>query len=450
MSQTATQLFDLSNYSLNLYALPTFAVSCAILLIGILSLLRERVSLVTLSFFLTTFVFSLWFFSFSWMYCAIDEEVAAWWAKAGYVAIPFIPAAIYQFTVVELGIHDRQQKGLVAVWLLSFFFSTINLVTDAFIAGVYLSWWGYYPHYGWVGSAFLVFLFTTLFGSMRHYYREYHKQPPGLQQKRIRAFRSAWMIAYVATVDVLPKFGVALYPFGYVPIFLFALLSARAIWRYRLTDVAPAFAAKQIIDTLRDALVVLDRDGVIRFANKTSEELFTRPYGELIGQPFASALNGAFSAEQWQTLLREGSVGYEISYQRTSDHVRILSLSASVIRGREQEPAAIVATFRDITERRELTRRFEESQEKYQNIVENSLDGIAIVQDGKLMYVNPSAVRIFGYDSSEEMKTLSISATVAPASRPFVFKGETDQIIREDMLRNYEMKGLTKHGKVID
>jgi PAS domain S-box-containing protein len=110
----------------------------------------------------------------------------------------------------------------------------------------------------------------------------------------------------------------------------------------------------------------------------------------------------------------------------------------------------VIVWLHDLTERIELTRRFAESQEKYQNIVENSLDGIVIVQDGKLVYVNPSAARIFGYASAEEMKMMNFTDTVAPASKPFVFASDAKQTFRDDVLRNYEIKGLTKQGRTID
>ncbi len=89
------------------------------------------------------------------------------------------------------------------------------------------------------------------------------------------------------------------------------------------------------------------------------------------------------------------------------------------------------------------------SQLKYQNIVESSLDGIVIVQQGRLVYVNPAAVQIFGYHSAEEMKIIKFMDIVAPASRPFLFDNH-EQWIDTDIFRNYELKGLTKQGKIID
>ncbi len=109
-----------------------------------------------------------------------------------------------------------------------------------------------------------------------------------------------------------------------------------------------------------------------------------------------------------------------------------------------------IGIHHDVTERRELARKFAESQEKYQNIVESSLDGILIVQEGKLVFVNASSAKIFGYDSPEDMKDVNFVDTVAPSNRFLVLEGYEGKTIGDDVLRNFEMKGLTKQGKVVD
>jgi PAS domain S-box-containing protein len=109
-----------------------------------------------------------------------------------------------------------------------------------------------------------------------------------------------------------------------------------------------------------------------------------------------------------------------------------------------------IAIYSDQSEQRDIARRLEESQQQYRNIVESSLDGIVVVQNGRLVYVNPAATSIFGYGTAEEMRMVNFTDTVAPASRPFLFFGHEGRASGEDILRNYEMRGLTKQGKMID
>jgi hypothetical protein len=53
-----------------------------------------------------------------------------------------------------------------------------------------------------------------------------------------------------AAPTLLTAIAIAIYPFGYLPVLAFIILTARAVWRYRLLDITPAFAAEGIINAL--------------------------------------------------------------------------------------------------------------------------------------------------------------------------------------------------------
>ncbi|HYO48570.1 MAG TPA: histidine kinase N-terminal 7TM domain-containing protein, partial [Chloroflexia bacterium] len=128
-----TQVLDPLSYSFNPYAVPVSIAMMAILLLGALVLIRERISLVSVSFALITLAVGIWLFCIAWLYFATDEQAALWWAKAGYLGIPFIPSATYQFTVTLLNIYRRYRTLVWISWLLSALFCAIILGTDALI-----------------------------------------------------------------------------------------------------------------------------------------------------------------------------------------------------------------------------------------------------------------------------------------------------------------------------
>lgn len=140
----------------------------------------------------------------------------------------------------------------------------------------------------------------------------------------------------------------------------------------------------------------------------------------------------------------------EVKLQRPDGRTVVSELILSPVidsRGRFSE---CMALHSDLTERKEFTRKILETQRQYRNIVESSLDGIAVVQDGRLMFMNPSAVSIFGYASPEEMKTINFSDVIAPHYRHTVLGEYSNRGIGEEIFRGYEMRGITKRGKVID
>ncbi len=55
----------------------------------------------------------------------------------------------------------------------------------------------------------------------------------------------------------------------------------------------------------------------------------------------------------------------------------------------------------EIEERREVEKALRESETKYRNLVEKANDGIVILQDGLIMYANPSAVRLSGQEEKD-------------------------------------------------
>jgi PAS domain S-box-containing protein len=369
-----TQVLDTSNYTFNPYAVPVSIAMMAILLLGTLVFIRERISLVSVSFFLITLAVGIWLFCIAWLYFATDERAALWWAKAAYLGIPFIPSATYQFTVTLLNIYDRYRRLVWASWLLSALFCAIILGTDALISVVARYWWGYYPIYNWLSIPFFTFFFAMLGASMFHYRKEYIAARPGTHKRRIRELMLAFGVGYLGAVDILAAFGLPIYPFGYLPLLGFVALAARAIWLYSLVDITPAFAAQEITDTMSDALFVLDHEGAIKLANPAACELLGTTETELLGRPINSILKGSRLTADLDGLAAAGSVrDYEMLYHSANGDTRILSISASVMRDRARMPVAFVCIARDVTEHKRSEDRVREQNEYLAALHETSL-----------------------------------------------------------------------------
>ncbi|MFL5731764.1 MAG: GAF domain-containing protein, partial [Chloroflexia bacterium] len=350
-------------YAFSLYSIPTFVTMSAVLLLGVLALARERISAVSASFFLVTLVVGVWLFAQSWLYLATDERVALWWSRAAYLGVPFIAAATYQFTVIVLGIYRRYKVVVWAAWGMAGLFSLAAIGTGALISDLYHYPWGYYAHYSWLGLPFVTYFGALLGASMVHYWREYRTSPRGVHRDRIGALMLAFAIGYLGSVDFVPAYGVPLYPFGYLAILGFVVAAARAIWTYRLVDITPAFAAKQIINTMTDALFVLDQEGVIRVANRAAGKLFGSPTAELTGKAAVEVIGDPLFSDpgQFSALVQAGGVmNHEIDYRRGDGEVRCLSLSASVARDKHEHPVATVCIGRDITERKRAEERMQQ------------------------------------------------------------------------------------------
>jgi PAS domain S-box-containing protein len=86
-----------------------------------------------------------------------------------------------------------------------------------------------------------------------------------------------------------------------------------------------------------------------------------------------------------------------------------LAFTAAPVRNPEGTITGAVETLEDVTERVTATEALRLSEEMYRHILENMQDAYIRTENGLVTMVNPSAARMYGYDSAEEM--LGIPAT---------------------------------------
>jgi PAS domain S-box-containing protein len=357
------QMFDPANYVLTLSVLPPLIVGVLIAALGAVVLLRERGSHVSIAFCLVTTSAAVWLLGSAAVYASVNESLARRWMNVEHVGVAFIPSWI---TIFTLAIMDRLRKRRGLAWgslALSVMFYLGIVGTDWFITGVHRYSWGYYPKYGPLSIPFLCFFFGTMFANLRAYRLESRRCGPGARRERLKELRFAFGIGYFGSVDFLAAYGILVHPLGYIPVLGFVALMARAIRRYRLMDITPAFAADHIISTMADALFVLDRAGRIHIVNQAACQLLGKPESELLGAPVATVGRSLFKPELLDMLSRNDFVReHEIALPAGYDGVEALSITASVLRNQAGEPLATVCIVRDITQRKRAEEQLKRSE----------------------------------------------------------------------------------------
>jgi PAS domain S-box-containing protein len=370
------ELFNPANYTFNPYAIPTLVTGVAVIALGFIVLVAERNSRVSLSFFIMTGIAAIWLFCYSFMYGAAAESVASTWAVMGQLGVTFIPAAVYHFTVGTLEIYSKYKNRVWLAWLVSSFFFATVLCGDAFISGVNRFWWGYYARYQWMSIPFLGFFFGLMALSLRHYWQDNHSAPSGVAKLRSRALFIAFCVAYLGSFDYLAAFGLALYPFGYLAVLGFIILTARAVWRFRLVEITPALAATEIINAMADALLVLDNEGTVRVANRAAGQLFRRPENRLIGNRIQS-LTPIIAPPEFilDRVILSGSIrDYEFPLIDQQTGRATLSVSSFAMRDDPaMEPLAFVCIIRDVTEQKKAQMDIQRHTERQAALYEINL-----------------------------------------------------------------------------
>jgi PAS domain S-box-containing protein len=123
----------------------------------------------------------------------------------------------------------------------------------------------------------------------------------------------------------------------------------------------------------------------------TEEELLSRTYMEITHpDDLANDLIAECSILQGES----DTYRLEKRYIHRDGSFVWVHLNVSIVRAKDKKPLYLVAQIENITEKLE-------SQTKFENLVENFIVGIYILQDNKIVYVNPRVTEETGYTEGE-------------------------------------------------
>lgn len=154
-----------------------------------------------------------------------------------------------------------------------------------------------------------------------------------------------------------------------------------------------------------DALMIIDgRSGLILSVNETTRQILGYEEDELKDKhlsslfPRSDELLKKDLVDEFQVF---GSV-FTQDFVRSDGSVCLLDLTATLVPWGKGE--AILATFRDSTERRQAEEGLRGSEERLRTITDTAKDAVIMLNDeGKILYWNPAAQEIFGYSSQEAL-----------------------------------------------
>jgi PAS domain S-box-containing protein len=206
-----------------------------------------------------------------------------------------------------------------------------------------------------------------------------------------------------------------------------------------------------VLEACPDPVVVYDMEGKGMYINPA----FTRVFGWTPGEVLGTKMDYV-PAETWpetqmmidKLLAGESFSGIESRRYTKDGNILDVSISAAVYLNREGIPVGSVHILRDITHRKRAEEALRESEEKYSTLVENSLTGIYIDQDGKVVFANRRFAEIYRYPIDEivGMETLRL---VHPDDRALVKDIRAKRLTGEPTPSEYEARGLTKNGQTI-
>jgi len=193
-----------------------------------------------------------------------------------------------------------------------------------------------------------------------------------------------------------------------------------------------------LISRLSDGYLVEINEGFLRLSGFTREEA--------LGSSTLALDLWALSADRARyiaALQRDGSVrGLDFDFRVKSGDILHCLVAGALIE--VEGETHVFSVVRDVTEQRRTAIAVRESEALLRGILDNMQDAyVRTADDGRFVMVSPSAARMYGYDSVEEMIGLPASSLYADqADREAMF----EELRRLGSVNDYAGRGRRKDG----
>ncbi len=201
---------------------------------------------------------------------------------------------------------------------------------------------------------------------------------------------------------------------------------------------------RAIIRDVREGIVTVSADGLVRSVNPGAEQLFGMPAAHAIGQPVNVLLAGCAPDDSARARTWVPGRKLELRIRRQGEAMRYVEISVSESRlGNER---ILTALLRDVTERRQILDQLQSQRDLAEVTLASIGDGVITTDEsGTIQYLNPVAERLTGWALDEargrgvrQVYRLEDELTSAPMENP----------VRDVLLRGKEAR-RHDHGMLI-
>ncbi|MDY6930536.1 MAG: PAS domain S-box protein [Halobacteriota archaeon] len=204
------------------------------------------------------------------------------------------------------------------------------------------------------------------------------------------------------------------------------------------------------IENSINPIIMSDLDGRLTYANPVFLKIWKyKTVDEVLDLPIEEFFQDPGDIKRLMNSLKDnGSWLGELVAKKQGGLSMVVLTSASVAKDENGTPIRIMASFTDITKRKDAWDAVIKSEERYRVITEDSADGIfATNKDGLLTYMNPALESICGISSSRTLGTYFSKHFSKEASEEFerIFND-----LREGkMLKTIELELIGEEGRII-
>lgn len=210
---------------------------------------------------------------------------------------------------------------------------------------------------------------------------------------------------------------------------------------------------QDLFENSPNSITLVAMDGKISNCNHATEVLIGCSKDEIIGRHFNDLLaidhvDINELIEKHRSLKRGTALSpFELTIIRKDGTRDEIEVSTSLVK-EDQTIIGIQIISRAISERKQYERKIRESEEKYRNVIEQSLEGILVVQNGLIVYANSAFTEISGR-TVDELLAFTPEQTrdlVHPDYQSLVWGRLKDRLAGRSVPPRYEFVGVHKNG----
>lgn len=224
-------IFQAENYYLNPYFIPPFITANLVLILGFFVFSLEKKSSFNRSFLYLCLSAAVWLYAGAMVFNTGEREAALFWSRILFGGFVFIPSAIFHISVAYTERYKDERRVVFFAYGISFVFIFLTW-SRYFLSGVRECFFGYYPDSGILLSVFLLFMLFFPALGMVNLINYYHQSKDVSEQKRTKYLILAFIFTLISYIDILPSYGLQIFPCGYLAVLGFVLVIAYSMIKY--------------------------------------------------------------------------------------------------------------------------------------------------------------------------------------------------------------------------
>jgi PAS domain S-box-containing protein len=208
--------------------------------------------------------------------------------------------------------------------------------------------------------------------------------------------------------------------------------------------------AANVLDYISELVVHHDPELRVVWANKAACDSVGLQSSDLMGRHCYEVWHALEEPCPGCPLVKTMETGRPETSEMSSADGSVRLIRGYPVRGADGEIINVVGVTMDITEIKHAETELRESEDDYRRLVEQSLQGIVVVQDMRVVFANKAVEAMTGYtlEESRGFTPEQVKALVHPDDRKVVWERYASRLSGKRVPQHYEFRGVRKDGSI--